>query len=82
MSPNSISRSATEKDLHIYLDCEGAFDEDKACHIIYQVLKAIEFLHSKQILHLDIKVSFLLARLVARIEANWFCICSPKTFYS
>jgi serine/threonine protein kinase len=41
--------------LHIYLDGEGAFDEEIACSIVYQVLKAIEFLHSKQILHLDIK---------------------------
>ncbi len=41
--------------MHIYLDCEGAFEEKKACHIIYQVLKALEFLHSKQVLHLDIK---------------------------
>lgn len=48
-------KSATEKDLHLYLDCEGAFEEEKAAHIIYQVLKAIEYLHSKQILHLDIK---------------------------
>jgi serine/threonine protein kinase len=37
------------------LDCEGAFEEEKACQIIYQVLKALEFLHSKHILHLDIK---------------------------
>jgi serine/threonine protein kinase len=50
-----ILEYATEKDLHIYLDCEGAFEEEKTCHIIYQVLKALEFLHSKNILHLDIK---------------------------
>ena len=37
------------------MDCEGAFEEEKAANIIYQVLKAIEYLHSKQILHLDIK---------------------------
>ena len=49
-------KSATEKDLHIYLDNEGAFEEEKACHIVYQVLKALEYLHSKNILHLDIKV--------------------------
>jgi serine/threonine protein kinase len=39
----------------LYLDREGAFEEEKACRIVYQVLRAIEFLHSKQILHLDIK---------------------------
>lgn len=50
-----ILEYAEEKDLHIYLDSEGAFEEQQACHIIYQVLKAIEFLHSKQVLHLDIK---------------------------
>lgn len=50
-----ILEYATEKDLHIYLDNEGAFAEEQACKIIYQVLKAIEFLHSKQVLHLDIK---------------------------
>lgn len=46
---------ATEKDLHVYLDGEGAFEEEKACEIIYQILKALSFLHSKNILHLDIK---------------------------
>lgn len=46
---------ATEKDLYIYLDKEGAFEEEAACRITYQILKAIEFLHSKQVLHLDIK---------------------------
>jgi len=50
-----ILEYAKEKDLHLYLDCEGAFEEEKAANIIYQVLKAIEYLHSKQILHLDIK---------------------------
>lgn len=50
-----ILEYATEKDLHIYLDNEGAFEEEQACKIMYQVLKAIEFLHSKQVLHLDIK---------------------------
>lgn len=44
--------SANEKDLHPYL---GRFDERRACEIIYQVLKAIECLHAKNILHLDIK---------------------------
>jgi serine/threonine protein kinase len=52
-----ILEYAAEKDLHLYLDCEGAFEEEKACHIIYQLMKAVEFLHSKQILHLDIKVN-------------------------
>lgn len=37
------------------MDAEGAFEERKACEIIYQLLKAIEFLHSKNVLHLDIK---------------------------
>lgn len=37
------------------MDSEGAFEEKKACEIIYQILKAIEFLHSKNVLHLDIK---------------------------
>lgn len=37
------------------MDCEGAFEEEKACEIIYQILKALGFLHSKNILHLDIK---------------------------
>lgn len=50
-----ILEYAIEKDLHIYLDNEGAFEEEAACQIIYQILKAIEFLHSKQVLHLDIK---------------------------
>merc|ERR1712127_1060091 len=50
-----ILEYATQKDLNIYLDSEGAFEEEQACRIIYQVLKAIEFLHSKQVLHLDIK---------------------------
>ncbi|CAF0738269.1 unnamed protein product [Brachionus calyciflorus] len=46
---------AAEKDLHIYLDTEGAFEEEKACEIVYQILKALRFLHSKNVLHLDIK---------------------------
>lgn len=50
-----ILEYATQKDLNIYLDSEGAFEEEQACRIIYQVLKAIEYLHSKQVLHLDIK---------------------------
>ena len=45
--------SATQRDLQPYL---GLFEEEIACYIIYQVLKAIEYLHSKNILHLDIKV--------------------------
>lgn len=47
---------ATQRDLHPYL---GLFNEIKAANIIYQVLKAIEFLHSKNILHLDIKVRII-----------------------
>ncbi len=62
--------SATEKDLHIYLDNEGAFEEEVACRITYQVLKAIEFLHSKQLLHLDIKV----ATFVSDIVNPWYVL--------
>lgn len=75
--------SAEEKDLHIYLDNEGAFEEKQACLIIYQVLKAIEFLHSKNVLHLDIKVNFELGILKVRSSSHYinFNFFSQKMFF-
>lgn len=76
--------SAEEKDLHIYLDSEGAFEEKQACLIIYQVLKAIEFLHSKNVLHLDIKVNFELRLLEVRGSVYYvnLILFSQKMFFS
>ena len=43
------------KDIATILQNEGSFSEDRARHIIDQVLRAAEYLHSRHIVHLDFK---------------------------
>lgn len=42
-------------DLLSYLECKGGLDEPEAAVMIFQILKALEYLHSRGIAHRDIK---------------------------
>ena len=42
-------------DLLSYLECKGGLDEPEAAVIIFQILKALDYLHSRGIAHRDIK---------------------------
>jgi len=43
-------------ELFEYIETEGRVDEDVTVRLLRQVLEGVEFLHSQNILHMDIKV--------------------------
>jgi serine/threonine protein kinase len=47
-------------DLHEYISRKGSLDEDEACLLITQAVRALAYLHQQQIIHRDIKPSNIL----------------------
>ena len=43
-------------ELFEFIETEGRVDEDVTVRLLRQVLEGVEFLHSQNILHMDIKV--------------------------
>ena len=57
---NLIMENCSEGDLLDKLQKEAPFNEYTACHIIYQVLSAVSYCHSNNIVHRDIKADCIL----------------------
>src|SRR5262249_40243641 len=47
-------------DLHEYISRKGLLDEDEACLLMTQAVRALAYLHQQQIIHGDIKPSNIL----------------------
>lgn len=45
----------TGGDLASYIEQEGVLDAEDACGIVYQILQALDYIHSKGIAHRDLK---------------------------
>ena len=50
-------RSIRGGELFEYIETEGRVDEHVTVRLLRQVLRGVQFLHSHNILHMDIKVS-------------------------
>ena len=57
---NLIMEYCSEGDLFDKIQREAPFNEYTACHIIYQVLSAVSYCHSNNIVHRDIKADCIL----------------------
>ena len=57
---NLIMEYCSEGDLFEKIQREAPFNEYTACHIIYQVLSAVSYCHSNNIVHRDIKADCIL----------------------
>ncbi len=65
---NLIMEYCSEGDLFDVIQKEAPFNEYTACHIIYQVLSAVSYCHSNNIVHRDIKADSILIESSEKIE--------------
>lgn len=55
-------------ELFEFIETEGRVDEDVTVRLLRQVLEGVEFLHSHNILHMDIKVNVMVSSITPRIR--------------
>ena len=65
-----IMEFCAEGDLFEKIQKEAPFNEYTACHIIYQVLSAIVYCHSSNIVHRDIKADCILIESTENVTYN------------
>jgi len=65
-----IMEFCAEGDLFEKIQKEAPFNEYTACHIIYQVLSAIVYCHSSNIVHRDIKADCILVESTETVTFN------------
>ena len=58
-------------ELFEFIETEGRVDEDVSVRLLRQVLEGVQFLHSHNILHMDIKV--------CRVLYYWCCFAAVST---
>jgi len=52
-----------------YIIRENFFSEDQAAKLIFRLVKAVNYIHSKNIIHRDIKPENLIFRLQDNVES-------------
>eukprot|EP00913_Durusdinium_trenchii_P016751 g15745.t1 len=55
------------------LDENGCFAESKSQKLFWQLMTAVEYMHSKRVLHRDIKAENLLSLELRRRDRQWSC---------
>ena len=64
-------------ELFEFIETEGRVDEDVTVRLLRQVLEGVEFLHSQNILHMDIKVNACNGLMILQLhELKFFTTCS------
>ena len=65
-------------ELFFHLSNKRSFAESDACQIIAQVITAIEYLHSRNIIYRDLKPENILVDFKGHIKLTDFGLCKPN----
>jgi len=75
-----IMEFCSEGDLFDKIQKEAPFNEYTACHIIYQILSAIVYCHSSNIVHRDIKADCILIESTETVTYNGVNLVIPNGY--